>query len=296
MVHDGAAPRPTIGERPGAAPYPGAMTSPDPSPAPGLQRIAVLSDVHGNVTAYRAVLADIAARGITRVLNLGDVAGKGPRGSEAVALTRRHCEAVVRGNWEAYLTGDGEAFSEGQAWWRAELADEDRAWLGALPGVIDLVLSGRRIRLLHASATDEFTRLPFHHGPEQFAMMFEPTPFTADAVVLGERGDYAARGQAPTLVGYGDIHDAYLETEDSRTLVNVGSVGNPLDEPLACYLILEGVPDSEQEAPFSLQFVRLPYDVEAEIAVAEGLGMPETEPYARELRTAIYRGRPAPGE
>jgi hypothetical protein len=44
-----------------------------------LDRIAVISDVHGNVTALRAVLADIDARGITRIVNLG-----GPRGSEAV--------------------------------------------------------------------------------------------------------------------------------------------------------------------------------------------------------------------
>ncbi len=48
-----------------------------------LDRVAVVSDVHGNVTAYEAVLADIDARGITRVVNLGDVVGKGPRGPSA---------------------------------------------------------------------------------------------------------------------------------------------------------------------------------------------------------------------
>ena len=47
-----------------------------------LDRVAIISDVHGNVTALEAVLADIQARGITRVVNLGDVIGKGPRGSE----------------------------------------------------------------------------------------------------------------------------------------------------------------------------------------------------------------------
>ncbi len=57
-------------------------------------RIAVLSDVHGNLTAFEAVLADIEARGITRVFNLGDVVGKGPRGSEAIALHPR----AVRGD------------------------------------------------------------------------------------------------------------------------------------------------------------------------------------------------------
>ncbi len=68
-----------------------------------LDRIAVISDVHGNVTALEAVLADIEARGITRVLNLGDVVGKGPRGSEAIKLTRETCEVTVRGNWDTFI-------------------------------------------------------------------------------------------------------------------------------------------------------------------------------------------------
>ena len=61
-----------------------------------LDRVAVVSDVHGNLTAYEAVLADIDARGITRVVNLGDVVGKGPRGAACVALTQERCEATVR--------------------------------------------------------------------------------------------------------------------------------------------------------------------------------------------------------
>jgi protein phosphatase len=73
--------------------------------------------------------------------------------------------------------------------------------------------------------------------------------------------------------------------------VNVGSVGNPLDEPTASYVILEGDPEGDRTAPFSVQFVRIAYDVEAEISVAEQLGMPEADAWAIELRTAIYRGR-----
>lgn len=97
-------------------------------------------------------------------------------------------------------------------------------------------------------------------------------------------------GVPPSVVGYGDIHAAYIEVDDGRTLFNVGSVGNPLDEPVPSYAILEGVPDEPGPAPFGLQIVRVPYDAEKEIAVATRLGMPETEPYARELRTAVYRG------
>lgn len=73
--------------------------------------------------------------------------------------------------------------------------------------------------------------------------------------------------------------------------MNVGSVGNPLDEPTPSYVILEGVAGGEADAPFGVQFVRVPYDVEAEIAVARQLGMPEAEAWAIELRTGIYRGR-----
>lgn len=54
-------------------------------------------------------------------------------------------------------------------------------------------------------------------------------------------------------------------------------------------VILEGVPDTADPAPFGFEFVRVPYDIEAEIAAAEALGMPELEPYAAELRTARYQ-------
>ena len=74
-------------------------------------------------------------------------------------------------------------------------------------------------------------------------------------------------------------------------LLNAGSVGNPLDMPLACYAVLEGEYGSETPAPWSLRFVRLPYDIEGEITVAEAAGMPDLAQYAMELRTAVYRGR-----
>lgn len=242
-----------------------------------MERIAVLSDVHGNMTAFDAVLRDIDARGIGTVLNLGDVAGKGPRGSAAVARSRERCALTVRGNWDDFLPRPESWQDPSVAWWHDELTAEDRAWLRELPLVHHLDLSGRRIRLLHASAASVHVRVHFHHTPEEFAGMFATTALTGD-------------GPAPTMVGYGDVHDAYVETVEGRTLFNVGSVGNALDEPTAAYVVLEGEPGADVRAPFSLQVVRVPYDVEAEIAVARAAGMPEREAYAVELRTAVYRG------
>ncbi|HEX7350655.1 metallophosphoesterase family protein [Brachybacterium sp.] len=249
-----------------------------------LERLALVSDVHGNLTAYEAVLADIAARGISRVINLGDVVGKGPRGSACTALTRERCEATVRGNWEVFVAGDGESRGEAHAWWRGELTAEDRRWLLGVPGSVDVELSGRRVRLLHASPIDEFTRVHRDHSAEQFAMMFEPTPFTGEL----PRAD---------VVVYGDIHEPYLRSGVEGVLVNAGSVGNQLDDPTPSYVILEGHAKTAradgEDVPFGVQFVRVPYDAQTEIDAARALCMPELEAYEIELRTGVYRGEHA---
>jgi predicted phosphodiesterase len=250
-------------------------------------RIAVVSDVHGNTTAFAAVLADIEARGISRVFNLGDVVGKGPRGHEAIALSRERCEVTVRGNWDTFIARDGTQLWEAAQWTHDQLSADDRAWLLALPNAHDLVISGEHVRFFHASQVHEFHRVPYHHTDEDFRAMFTNTGFTGD-------------GPAPSVVGYGDIHGTYLETDLGLKLFNAGSVGNPLDAPGAPYVILEGEIDSAEPGStvgVAITFVRVPYDVEAEIAVARDLGMPDVEAYALELRDQLYRGsQPFPPE
>lgn len=252
---------------------------------PRHEQIAVISDVHGNVTAMEAVLADIAARGIRRILNLGDVVGKGPRGSEAIKLTQESCELTVRGNWDTFIARDEVQPFEGGQWTRDELSELDLAWLAALPNSVDLVMSGKRIRLFHASQISEFHRVRWDHTPEDFRAMFTNTEFTGDFRAGGAPG-----GSTPDVVGYGDIHGAYLEVDEGLMLFNTGSVGNALDHPSASYCLLEGVPGSTEPASFSVNFVRVPYDIEAELATAEALGMPDLRYYKYELREGIYRG------
>ncbi|MFD6179333.1 MULTISPECIES: metallophosphoesterase family protein [unclassified Isoptericola] len=249
-----------------------------------LERLAVISDVHGNLGALNAVLADVAARGITRVINLGDDAGKGPRGSAAIDRLREVCEVHVRGNWDDFLPGIPDDGDAGLVWWRDELRPDQRAWLAAKPLSHDLLLSGRRVRLFHASATSVHTRVRRDHSREEFHGMFASTELTGP-------------GPEPTTVGYGDIHQAFVDVHQGRTLFNTGSVGNPIDEATPVYAILEGVPDTDEPGLFGIQHVRVPYDVEAELAVARAVGMPEYDPWAQELRTGVYRGlAPAPAE
>jgi len=258
--------------------------------APGdLHRVAVISDVHGNVTALEAVLADIERRGIEEVVNLGDVIGKGPRGSECIRLTQQRCAVTVRGNWDAFIARDAVQPSEHTQWVRDALTASELAWLGALPNVHELVLSGQPIRLFHASPVSEFTRVFAPTEEAEFRAFVAQTDFTGD-------------GPVPTIVGYGDIHGAYLAVDYGITVFNAGAVGNALDAPGAPYVILEGElartcdpddpndPDPLPPGHVGIGFVRVPYDVEAEIAVATELGMPGVEAYALELREQQYRG------
>jgi predicted phosphodiesterase len=246
-----------------------------------MDRIAIISDIHGNLTALEAVLADIDARGIERTFGLGDVIGKGPRGSECIAGSRARCEVTVRGNWDTFISDDTIELGAETQWTRDRLTDDDLKWLAALPNSHDLLMSGRRVRLFHASQTSEFHRVRYRHTTEEFVGMFTNTEFT---------GGFLGGVATPDVVGYGDIHGAYLEADEGLTLFNAGSVGNHLDAPSAVYVVLEGVVDSPEPGPFSIAFVRVPYDLEAEISLARELGMPDVDAYAVELRDGIYRG------
>lgn len=250
--------------------------------APRDERIAIISDVHGNLTALEAVLTHIQASGISRIFNLGDLVGKGPSSAAVVDRCRDVCEVIVQGNWDAKISEGPDVARPVRQWHRAQLRDERLAYLAALPGSFDFMISGRSARLFHASQLGIYDRVHETGTRQEHRAMFANTPFTGF-------------GHEPLLVGYGDIHTAYALNFEGRTLFNAGSVGNPLDIPLACYAVLQGTYGAAEAVhPWSLHFVRVPYDIEGEIVAAEASGMPDLGYYASELRTAIYRGRTPP--
>ncbi|MBA3468136.1 MAG: metallophosphoesterase family protein [Herpetosiphonaceae bacterium] len=243
-----------------------------------MDRIAVISDLHGNLTALQAVLADIRRRTIARIFCLGDLIGKGPRSDAVIDLVREVCELTVRGNWDEFSAAPTD--NPVIQWHQQHVGPERLAYLAGLPNTIEFVLSGRQVRLFHASQVSVHYRIGMDEPRERHLAMFENTEFTGF-------------GPLPSVVGYGDIHGAYIKNFVGHTLFNAGSVGNPLDLPLAAYAILEGEYGSATSGPFAIQLIRVPYDIEAEIGLAEALDMPDLAPYADELRTARYRGRPA---
>ena len=245
-----------------------------------MDRIAIISDIHGNLAALEAALKDIEARGISHIYCLGDLAGKGPLSSECIDLCKARCEVIVRGNWDDGLS-DIQPENDHVTWQQGRIGQARLEYMKALPNTHDFVMSGKRIRLLHASHISEHHRVHQNAEYDVHLEMFQNTPFTGEDAPL------------PDIVGYGDIHAAYMNQlyREHKTLFNAGSVGNPLDIPLASYVILNGNYSSEDTAPFSLEFVRLPYDIDLAVKQAHESGMPGAETYEIELRTSVYRGR-----
>jgi len=252
-----------------------------------LQQIAVISDIHGNLPALEAVLADIRQRGITRIICLGDTIGKGPNPDLAVDRVREVCEAVVMGNWEAVtlwpFADMNPHFVATLDWNRGKLGKERLEYLSTRPYCVDILLSGKLVRLYHSSAKGVHHRVHPTKPMEELLAMFENNDNTG----------YPTNNRQPDVVGYADIHAAYMMHPEGRTLFNVGSLGNPLDIPISSYVIIEGV-EGEEQGSFSINFVRVPYDIEAAIKLAENEpGMPALPEYISELRTAKYARKKA---
>ncbi len=241
-------------------------------------KIAVISDIHGNIPALEATLEDIDRRDIDTIYCLGDLVGKGPYPEQAVDICRRRCKVVLRGNWDEYICGKTD--DESICWHQTRLGQERMSYLAGLPNSIDFKMSGRHIRFFHASHLSVHHRVFPYESYEKIREMFSNTDFTGRTP------------SEPDVVGYGDIHLAYTLTLISlhKTIFNTGSVGVPADEPKASYAILEGNMDGDTADVFSICNVRLPYDIELAVAQAVKEKTPELEPYIVELRTAVYRG------
>jgi predicted phosphodiesterase len=185
-------------------------------------RIAVLSDIHGNLPALEAVLADIEKLGVDEVWCGGDVAWGGPWAHECIARVREAGWPTVRGNTDVWITGDPQTVTTAED--RAELegmaqahaiSPDDARWLVSLP----LGHSGPgSLLLVHATPQSAFA------GPMPDAPAAEFAPY---------------EGQAAIVV-YGHVHRAFVRRLVDGTIVcNTGSVGFPMDSDSGCYLVID---------------------------------------------------------
>lgn len=226
-------------------------------------RIAVVSDIHGNLTALEAVLADLRITSPDLVLHGGDLAEAGARPAEVVDRIRDAGWQGVAGNGEEALSMPEtlEEFAsqssappslwtvvrEMLAATRALLGDERIAWLRALPRV----QIQAPIALVHAS-------------PE--------SPWRDSDL----ESVYAQLGQ-PIAV-YGHIHRSFIRHGSGITIANSGSVSLSYDgDTRAAYFLLDGSVPSIR---------RVEYDVEKEIKALSTSGLPHADWIANTLRSA----------
>jgi protein phosphatase len=254
-----------------------------------MERIAIISDIHGNMPALEAVLLDIEQRGIHRIVCLGDLVGKGPEPAETIDRIREVCEVVVQGNWDLGITYKQD--DDNGLWQQSKMGPERLTYLAQLPFAYEFMLSGKLFRLFHASAKSVFHRVKRKASKEERLAMFNNTDLTNQT--CGQK--------RPDLIGYADIHVPYLLTlktpsdepselhqDSGLTLFNVGSVGSPYDGiPHTCYCIVEGSLDNVHPSSYSIQIVRTPYDIEQSIHLARAAKLPGLDRYILEVSTGL---------
>lgn len=225
-------------------------------------RIALIGDVHGNLPALEAVLADSQARGCETVWNIGDFVGYGAFPDQCVRLLAERADVSIIGNYDQKTLQFPEKAktwrkSKRREKWQAfrfaceRLSKPSRKFLEALPEQVRLEVAGRRVLLCHGSPAD-----PGEH-------LWPDTPEAR----LRELADLADAD----VVVCGHSHQAFVREVGGVTFINTGTVGRPDDgDPRACYAVLDLTPDG-----LRVEHHRVAYDVERAVAALREAGLPE---------------------
>ena len=259
-----------------------------------MDKIAIISDIHGNLEALKSVLDDIKERNIKKIFCLGDIIAKGTHQQECVDLVKENCEIILRGNCDEYFTSDIDLLTKTQSevdriiWNKNKLNEKTRKYLSNLPYCHEFYMSGRFVRLVHAhpEKIDKFVG-----NIDKIDRLYEL--FLPSSNTISDK-------KADILI-YGHIHTPYVQKIYNRMIINVGSVGNPIDvfrnnqkdgdvknTTVANYLILSGNFDSKNiDEKISYELVCVPYDIDKELN--DNDDNIEFESYEGELRKGKYR-------
>ncbi|MCQ6562994.1 metallophosphoesterase family protein [Paenibacillus mendelii] len=238
-------------------------------------RLAVLSDTHGNATAFEAVIHDLHSQSPDAVVFLGDIVMRGPQPSECIHMVRSLKPlAVIRGNYDDMFTKFPEP-----GWvpsnYKQELvlrayeydcertAKEDQIWLSNLP----------------VELSCEFEEVPtemYHAGPNSLVNVVYPW---APLDELDSLNKY----EHTKLVLYGHVHHAFARQGRGRLHVNCGSIGLFDGDNRASYAIVDF-----NKSDIAVQLRRVTYDLESALEIARERNMPDIAAFEYAHRTARY--------
>jgi predicted phosphodiesterase len=247
-------------------------------------RIAIIADIHGNLPALEAVLADIQRRGADRTIDLGDSVSGPLWPREVCDLLMGRDDLTIRGDHDRWVAGPDHArMGSSDRYAYANLGADHRQWLGALPPSAD---AGNSIFACHGTPTDDNQYL-IEEVSEHHLVRAHPS-------TIRERlGDVQAR-----VVLCGHSHQQHLiQLSDGPLILNPGSVGCPsYDDPGADPHVSEsGSPYARyavlsiDEQNVSADMIALTYDWRTASARAEQNGRPD---WAYGLRTGWFMANP----
>jgi putative phosphoesterase len=240
-------------------------------------KIAIFSDIHGNLQALDAVLADIDAQQVDAVFCLGDLVGYGASPNEVIQRMRARGFPTIMGNYDdgvgferddcgcAYREdSERERGDRSLAWTKTHVWNEHKLFLQSLVPEIRFDADGKRVLLVHGSPR------------KMNEYLFEDRP-------LSSFQRLAASSDADVIV-FGHTHKPYVKDVDGVRFVNVGSVGKPKDgDWRACYAMLDA----------EVTFRRVPYDVATAAAAIRATDLPHE--FALDIETGGAAQASAPG-
>ena len=234
-------------------------------------RVAIISDIHGNIAALDAVLDDVKLQTVDAIYCLGDLVGYAAFPNEVIDRIRQEKIPTLVGNYDdgvgferddcgcAYRDPEEQRLGDLSLRWTQTTVTPDRkAFLRLLPFDIRFEADGKRLRLVHGS-------------PRRInEYLFEDRPHASFQRL-------AASSECDVLI-YGHTHKPYTKRVDGVLFVNAGSVGKPKDgDPRACYVLLQ------TSGEVTVDFRRIPYDIARMAAAIRDSELPDK--FAADIET-----------
>ncbi|HEX8855967.1 MAG TPA: metallophosphoesterase family protein [Thermoleophilaceae bacterium] len=242
-------------------------------------KIALLSDVHGNLPAFKAVLEDVERSGADTIWCLGDLVGYGAQPDECVALARETCDVCLVGNHDLVVLGklDIATFSANAAvaarWTQDQISNDTREFLAALESLDET----GPLSIYHASPRDpvwEYVLSTLAAADCMDVMDARVGAIGHSHVALWFHRD--GEGSASGEVAQGGTK---LDISDGEWLINPGGVGQPRDgDPRAAWLLLD-------TGDWSADWRRVEYPIEEAAGAIEQAGLPQA------LATRLFVGQ-----